>query len=100
MEMSIIDAHESDGDGNTGRDSHLHLVAGALRYRLAVLDEALHNHPHHFLNIMKRLFLGVAPRGRALPDQRRALRIPAVLIRLNDNVEGVCFHGGTIALSV
>ena len=71
-----IDPHTSDNHCHLRLAGHLHLIGGFGRQRLAMLQQALHNHLNHFLYVLESFLLGVAPGGATLPHQRRRVRVP------------------------
>src|ERR1019366_5774517 len=83
-QVRIIDRHTSDNDR--------HLIGGFRRLALAVLHQALHNHLDYFLDVLESFLLGMAPRGAALPHQRRTVRVPALAIGFHHDPETVGLH--------
>ena len=51
-ELSIVDRHGLDGDGNLRLCGYLHLVWRAFRDRFLVLQQAFHYHLHHLFKVM------------------------------------------------
>src|ERR1700682_1552139 len=51
-------------------------------------------------NILESFLFGVAPGSSPLPNQKRALRVPAILIGFYNNIEGIRLHGIRFTCSV
>src|SRR5437667_182956 len=76
----------------------MHLVARFSGNRLAMITQTFHHHLDHFFDVLKRLLGGVPPSGATLPDKRWTVGMPAILVWLNDNLEGIGFHFHSISI--
>ncbi len=91
-ETTIVDGHRLDGDGNARIREDNDLVAGSVWDGCPFLLELLDDHLHDLLNMPVRLLLRVATGHGSMLPERRAVRMPLVLIALHDHLERVCLH--------
>src|ERR1039457_2327516 len=87
-----IDRHTSDDYCYLRLAGHLHPIGGLGRQGLAVLHQAFYDHLDHFLDVLDCFLFGMAPRGAALPHQRRTVCVPALAVRLYHDPERVGLH--------
>ena len=79
----IIDRHRSDGDGDERLFKDLcRPFRRPVANRLAVFDHAGHDHFYSLLQVRKGFLARHTPSCAALPHERRAVGVPAVLVGL------------------
>jgi hypothetical protein len=57
-----------------------------------MLDHALHNQLNNFVDVLQCFIAGMPPCGSSLGFQDRAIGVPVVIVRFNDNSEAVSLH--------
>jgi hypothetical protein len=77
----------SERDGYARLDGYFDLAPERFRQPFIVLDHALHDEADDLIDVPQRFFAGATPSGGAPLMQGRAVRVPAVFVRLNDNLK-------------
>lgn len=91
-EVGIVDRHGSYGHCHLRNVRNVYLVAWLFRYRLPMLAHAVHHHLNHFPDVLHRFVASCTVRSRTLLNKGGAIRMPAVIIGLDDYFERVRFH--------
>ena len=58
----------------------------------SIFAKFLHNQLHDFTDVPEGFLLGVAPCCGAVPVERRTMGMPAAIIRLDHDLEGIGPH--------
>ena len=88
----IVDPHRSDVDRNPRLDRDLNVLSAHLRKGFAVLDHTFDDQLHNFVDVLQRFFSRKPPSRCSLAFQCRAIGMPAIFIRFDDNFERVGLH--------